>query len=73
MFYIALKLEKNMKKTKLSKRMNDDALFSYFGKNAKYAQAGCFYYIFFNGKDLSADTLNDLYAKVKKEYANYIK
>ena len=53
--------------------MNDASLFSYFGRNAKYVPAGNFYYIFFNGKDLSADTPNNLYAKVKMEYADYIK
>lgn len=58
-------------KPKLPNNMNNSELFKLFGKYAKYVQAGQFYYIMFNGKDLSADNPSDLFQKVKKEYEIY--
>lgn len=57
-------------KIELPKNMNDSELFKLFGKNARYVFG--VYVITFNGKDFSADTPSDLFAKVKDEYAAYI-
>lgn len=56
----------NMKKFEINKKMNDSELFTLFGKYAKYHFG--FYYIYFNGKDFSANNPKDLFEKVKNEY-----
>lgn len=60
-----------MIKYSLSKKLNDSELFKLFGKYAKYVSAGNFYYIMFNGKDLSSDNPKYLFKKVQDEYNNY--
>jgi hypothetical protein len=56
---------------KMSTTLTELELHSLFGTYAKYIRAGNFYMINFNGKDLSADTPNELFVKVKEEYKRY--
>lgn len=60
-----------MKQFKMSLQLKHKDLYDIFCSKSKYVRAGNFYYIYFNGKDLSADNPYELFDKVKIAYEQY--
>ena len=55
----------------MSKELTEIDLYKIFGSAARYIKVENIYYIYFNGKDLSADTPKELMDKFVNEYNDY--